>query len=336
MAWDDISDLTWLQPRETPGQALAQGVQAGSAIVSNWMRGRAMRMQREQFEAELPVRIAAEQARAAYQQSVAAGNMIKIKAMEDKATDAPLLASTVLAMNEAGKVGGADGVMAFEPPTFALPETYKMFTTTQLKLASDLRNSADAKEFEKRLLKVDPAARAAIREIRNPAAKWQALSLAEERAGVAKENELAQAHVDALERGDVPTTTISGDKVSTRYAPKKPGEGVASEPQTKALSDGTVLAWMPGGKGIHTIKGQQKTELTPSQLLSIARETIGPDKQVILDALKSMATNQIAKPTEQAAPAAKSPNPQFTKGERVKQNGVVYEFDGKDFVPVNQ
>lgn len=66
MAALDIQSVApWLVPLETPGMALTRGVQAGSLIAQNMLRARQLQAERTEFMAELPLKAAEYEARAA-------------------------------------------------------------------------------------------------------------------------------------------------------------------------------------------------------------------------------------------------------------------------------
>lgn len=161
---------------------------------------------------------------------------------------------------------------------------------------------ADITNFTKRISNIDPADRAAIQSMSaNPdgsisANQWNALGLAEERSVVAKENQRKIAEIEALNRGDVPTTVITDKSISTTYKPA----AKESSPKTLDIGNGNVIAWVPGGNTLHVIKSNgQKQEFTPAQLSAIAKgmDDEDPRKKEIMDFLGNRAVNQITPKT---------------------------------------
>jgi hypothetical protein len=81
-----------------------------------------------------------------------------------------------------------------------------------------------------------------------------------------------------------------------------------NEPKEKTLEDGTKLVWMPGAKTLHVIKGDNKKEMSPSQLQSIAKDLEAknaddPDAASIRSFLTAKAEKQITA-DKPAAPKA--------------------------------
>lgn len=157
-----------------------------------------------------------------------------------------------------------------------------------------------------------------------------ALGLAKERMAVQRENEKALAEIEALQRGDVPTTTITEKGVSTTYKPAAK-EVVDTPPKTMNLEGGTTLAWVPGSKSLHVIKDGKKEELSTYQLSGIAKglPDKDPRKKQITDFLANSAVAQTTPPAPEAtteAPAA----PATEKVRMINPQGV------PGFVPANQ
>lgn len=58
MAWDtSISDATWLQPKESPLDALVKGVSAGASIAHNMLQRSQMEQQAREFDATMGLRV---------------------------------------------------------------------------------------------------------------------------------------------------------------------------------------------------------------------------------------------------------------------------------------
>lgn len=217
------------------------------------------------------------------------------------------------------------------PPVFKTPQYQGVFN----KLAEFNRTSmitktrlADATAFTKRLSAIDPADRADIQGMEGnkdgsiSSMQWKALGLSEERAQVAKDNARALAEMEALQRGDVPTTTITDKGVSTTYKPA-PKDASDAAPKTMTLDGGTTIAWVPGSKAIHVIKDGNKKEFTPFQLQSIAKGL--PDK----DPRKKQISDFLA----DTAVAQSSPKPNATSEPKTPEQGEVrqgYRFKGGD------
>lgn len=201
------------------------------------------------------------------------------------------------------------------PPVFKTPQYQGVFN----RLSEFNRNSlitktriADATAFTKRLSILDPGDRAEIQGMEGnkdgsiSSTQWKALGFAEERAQVAKENAKALAELEALQRGDVPTTTITEKGVSTTYKPA-PKDATDAPPKTMTLEGGTTIAWVPGSKAIHVIKDGNKKEFTPFQLSSIAKglSDKDPRKKQISDFLADTAVAQTTPKTD--TPSAVAP-----------------------------
>lgn len=190
------------------------------------------------------------------------------------------------------------------PPVFKTPQYQGVFN----KLSEFNRNSmitktrlADATSFTKRLSALDPEDRAEIQGMEGNkdgsvgSMQWKALGFAEERSKVAKDNARALAEIEALQRGDVPTTTVTDKGVSTTFRPA-PKTSTDTTPKTLDIGDGTKLAWVPGGKTLHVIKGEKTEEFTPFQMSSIAKtlDDKDPRKKQIIDFLANTAVSQAA------------------------------------------
>lgn len=93
------------------------------------------------------------------------------------------------------------------------------------------------------------------------AAQINALSLSNERLNAQRENDVKQREVDALNRGDVATTTIKEDgKFSVNFKPKKPESGNDEAGEIKYDTPFPDMPWVKTAmtaKGtLHVIKGE--------------------------------------------------------------------------------
>lgn len=159
---------------------------------------------------------------------------------------------------------------------------------------------ADASEFAKRVSAVDAETRAGLKAMKpNPDGtpspmQWQALGLAEERMKVQAENTRKAAEIEALRRGDQPTTTINEKGVSTVYKP-----ATTTAPQELSLSDGSTIVYNPKtGAFKFSAKNGAAKDLTNAQLLAIAThlqkiDAEDPNAKKIQDFLAKQATGQI-------------------------------------------
>lgn len=165
-----------------------------------------------------------------------------------------------------------------------------------------------------------------------------ALGLAKERMAVAKENARALAEIEALQRGDVPTTTITEKGVTTTFKPA-PKDTVDTPPKTMTLEGGTTLAWVPGSKSLHVIKDGDKKEMTTYELKNISKglDAKDPRKKQITDFLANSAVSQTAPKTETpkepiAAPAS-IPNVSTKEERDALPKGAKYIGpDGKTYI----
>lgn len=175
--------------------------------------------------------------------------------------------------------------------------------------------------YDKRLaaaVKADPEVGSGLELPANQypsATNWQSLSLAEERVKVRSENVARQAKIDALARGDVPTTRIdSSGKVQTTFKPVG-DQGKEIMPKETTLSDGTTMVYNPKSGHFLLKKDKDAKEFSAPQLLAISKElSLAQDPEskanakAITDYLSQSATNQIARP-KPAKPAAPNRDP---------------------------
>lgn len=145
------------------------------------------------------------------------------------------------------------------------------------------RSLQDSADFLKELNSLSSREdRIRIKTIQDPVIREKALSLALEADRVAQDNLKTATAMDAQARGDLETTTITDKGVSTRFTPKPADKTLTAEmtePKNKTLPDGTVLVWQPGGKGVHVIKGEKSVQMTPHQLLTVAKSIEGTDEE---------------------------------------------------------
>jgi uncharacterized protein involved in copper resistance len=94
----------------------------------------------------------------------------------------------------------------------------------------------DSSDFIKALGQVDPETRAQIKSMQTnkdgtpSQMQLQALGLAQETEKQSKENEKTQAEIEAMQRGDHVTTTVTDKGVTKRFVPPKPDKSASSEP----------------------------------------------------------------------------------------------------------
>jgi len=253
-------------------------------------------------------------------QQAAQAAELKTKQVNAEQEDATLLANTVNGLENQLDLANVP------PPAFKTSKYALTFSKMQRDAASGfLAKNAnhDAAQFDVQLgtlFKLDSGAASAIASMSRDkmgmpsTMQRQALSAAMDAAKVRAENLAEQARQDAIARGEVPTTRITGDKVTETYSIPKPEklDTTTIEPKTKTLPDGSILSWMPGGKGIHIIrKGSNEPKpLTPNQLMTISKglDDKDPDKAVIVSAAKVTALKQATNaPTKAAAIAAMKP-----------------------------
>lgn len=86
--------------------------------------------------------------------------------------------------------------------------------------------------------------------------QWQALGLAKATALQKKENARTQAELDAAQRGDVATTTVTDKGITTKYAPPKAGTSsdspYAAPPKVITVDGRDFLQW---GKQLRDLSG---------------------------------------------------------------------------------
>jgi len=141
------------------------------------------------------------------------------------------------------------------------------------------------------------------------AMNFQSLSLAEQRVQIRAENKAKEAEIEALKRGDVPTTSIAGNKVTTTYRPMPPQTPVGTD--IVDLGNGEALFRNPkSGHFVIRKMGGEEKQMTKGQLLAVAKaisETDPANAKRINDYVANAATNQIApKPATEATPAPKA------------------------------
>lgn len=221
------------------------------------------------------------------------------------------------------------------PPVFKTPQYQRAFDGMRDMHSASLvtkSKAADVALFSQKIATILPEDRAAIqgmepnRDGSISSNQWQALNLSEQRMRAAAENDRARAEIVAMQRGDVPTTTITEKGVTTTFKPATtPTED--KPPKTLDLGGGTTIAWIPGSKALHVIKDGKKQEYTPFQMASIAKglDDKDPRKKQITDFLANTAV-------EQATPKAAAPDaaPATDKVRMLSPQGV------PGFVPSGQ
>jgi hypothetical protein len=232
----------------------------------------------------------------------------KKQAQEDERSDATLFAQAQAeAGNDTTKISNS-ATPAFKSAKYLgmWLKTKDAATKSLSGLATKAQEIAEAKGFEDDMRTLDPATRASIRNIKDPAQKIQALGFAKAAEDQRKKNEAAQTEIDALARGDKETTTITDKGTTKKFTPGTTAQD--SAPKTSVLSDNTTLAWMPGGKTIHVIKGSDSKKMTPQQLMSIAKtlSSKDPNKKKIMDAVQGAALEQVGGSEKPTAPSSKT------------------------------
>lgn len=182
--------------------------------------------------------------------------------------------SDVTTPTEAWDVGSKFSWMAVDPDT---SKGYSAWMGTQAKAAAAEVGSLDGKmkiqdntSFTKGLDALeDPSDRAAIKSMsRNKdgtpsAMAWQALSLAQERQKVHKENVSGQAEMEAMQRGDQEKTTITDKGVTKTFTPSKDASGVTP----KEMSFGGVPYIVNPRTGNFVRRDKQTQELSVAELM---------------------------------------------------------------------
>jgi hypothetical protein len=294
------------------GESFSQGVQDARMQQTDpfW------RMRLEQMNLNAQTRRLVQEGALAKIKSAAQAAELRTKQVNAEQEDATLLANTVNGLENQLDLANLPA------PAFKTSKYSLAFSKMQRDAASGfLAKNAnhDAAQFDVQLgalYKLDSGAASSIAGMSRdkfgmPTVEAkQALGLAMDAAKVRAQNIAEQARQDALARGEVATTTVTGDKVTEKFAmpkPEKP-DTMAVEPKTKTLPDGSVLTWMPGGKGIHIIRkgsGEPKP-LTPNQLMTISKglDDKDPDKAIIISASKGTALKQATNaPAKAATPA---------------------------------
>lgn len=194
----------------------------------------------------------------------------------------------------------------------------------------------DTVMFNKRIASLPPDSRAAIQGMSNDPKtglptpqKWQALGMAEAAEQQRLANIAEAQRLEGIASGAAVTTRVTpkgGVETTVRQPAPKPGMG-EEQPQTKTLSDGTIMAWMPRGNTIHIIKGSDSKKMTPNQLMALSKALpdTDPRKQEFLDAAVSAGEAQISKP----APSTAKPSRVRVKG----PNGQTGTIDANDTLP---
>jgi hypothetical protein len=204
----------------------------------------------------------------------------------------------------------------------------------------------DAKMFNTRISTIDPEDRAEILSMSNnedgtiSADRWKALNMAEQRLKLRKENQAKQAEIEAMQRGDQVTTTITDKGVTRNFkpAPAEKPDTTDAEPTTKDLGDGTTLAWMPGSKSIHVIKKTgEKQPISAYTLFQIGKglkDQGDSDGTNFMNMAKSLIKGMPVQGGTQtatnapAAPAASPSKPATKEVERADPNsGRIAVFD---------
>lgn len=301
--FDGLSTPKWISPLDAQESNTEYASQLGRNFSASYLQANAQEhqdaliQQQQDREDELQSRIATKMAPIAHQLAGA---------------DTPEAAWKVVSQN---------------PQWLVDPETAPSVTgylKTQTQVATAEKNTVagqlqikDGTDFVKRLGGIDPTSRSAIQSMNKnkdgsfSPQQWQALGIAEQYSQTQKENAQSQAEIDAMSRGDTQTTVVGPKGITTTYKPATTTNQANAEPNTKTLSDGTTLAWMPNGKTIHVIKKNgEKKELTPMQLLSIGKTLDAngdPDAANIIQAAKQGAMKQIAPKAGVSQPATGTP-----------------------------
>lgn len=256
MAWDDISDIPWLNSGEPAGAPALRGAQAGAAIASTWLRAREQREQRRQFDAQMALRQKQAEVENAARDANTAGQLLQNQEVENMLGDAVMFKASQAAFN----AGDSTINPEFKTPQGAAAWLNWKNNTTVGKL-----KLADTTQFINALPALRPADRADIMSMQTnqdgspSAAQLRAVSLIQERYAAEQQNKISQIEIDALERGDKVTTTVGPKGVTTTYAPPKPED----KPKDTTVTYDTPFPDMPwvkvaksGTGAIHVIKGE--------------------------------------------------------------------------------
>ncbi len=225
---------------------------------------------KRQFDFNMPIKIAANDARITYQNSQSASKLLGIKQAEMKAQDAPLLESAYMGMNEAGKVGGRQAILNFKPPTFNYPDSYMRFTDTQIKVADAFGKTEEAKRYAQ----LNNVERARIQDIQGSDA------LSNEQKAIA----LDAVYAGANERVKKPTGTTSATPGSVIYD-KATGKVLKQVPVLETETTVEKFAEVPATKAkTHLFSENEpakpgQPERTVTTKKSASKATEAPEKE---------------------------------------------------------
>lgn len=261
--FDGLSVPKWLSPTDLAESSSQQGAQFAQNFSSAYNRAAGVRDEKEMMDYKTALINRQQQQLATKLQPVAQ------------------------ALSAANTPAEAWDIASKNPQWMADPQTgpfVENFLQTQEKVAAAELSSiagkakiADTTDFAKKMSEILPEDRAAIKTMQpnkdgTPSAmQWQALSLAEERANVRRENEATVAEIDAELRGDTVTTTVTDKGVTKTYKPA-PIAGQAVMPKEAVLSDGSKIVVNPKTGAFKFIaKDKKEKEFTGPQLLAISK-----------------------------------------------------------------
>lgn len=223
--------------------------------------------------------------------------------------------SDELAVNP--EILGDPGIMSrFKTPQFQAV-VGKMVDMNTRSLATKTK-LADMTMFTRKLATVDPEDRAAIQSMEpNPDGapspmQWQALSLVEERKQVALQNQRAAAAIEAKQRGDVVTTTVTDKGVTETFRPA-PGSSQSFKPEAPIdYPNGAKLIHVSPQRWQYIAPGGVSKEMSAEQLRAIAKDLMAKDENdpvaaQIMQKLSDEAAKQIG---TKATPSTSTATPQ--------------------------
>lgn len=256
----------WINPTDSLWKAADAGAKIGSLFGQSFNAAQDRKLDREKMEFQKGQIIAKEKQDAL-----------------DVAVKANKLEKAAAAFAGASTPASAWEVASKNPHWLADPDTapfVKNFLSSQNAVARAENASIGAKitiadntAFNKELEQLrDPADRASIQSVQEPAKKWQALRIAQQREQIAADNARVTAEEKAtlLAESGIASTTITDKSagVSTRYTSKK--ETQNQIPEIKILDyDGTPVPIISSGSRWERLKLDKG--LTPNQEISIRK-----------------------------------------------------------------
>ena len=206
--------------------------------------------------------------------------------------------------------GGDPVWMTEHPYTGTNPMAAEQINSAQIRASQSIsvtKAKEDLTQFNTRLSKLPPDARAAIQGMSDDprtklptAMKWTALGLAEQSEQIRMQNDKTAAELEAAQRGDVETTRVTSRGVESIYKPAPAGAASQmGEPTVKELPDGSKLIHVSPNRWQY-VKGENKKEMSTGQLMAISKsfKELDPNDataKAIDEHLKTEAQSQIAK-----------------------------------------